>query len=350
MHLPSRSAVAAAACAAALALPRPAAAASFGDICEGTLYAGVAAPLGLVGAGAGFAAVAAGGYVLFDVGEALYVGFRESNVALQGGDPREIGGLRGKEDGSWNAWLVSRPAAPGESDRWFADLALDPRLQIGGADVDVLALRLGILSAENRNVYGLDVCTLFGRTLGDEYAIQAGLFNMVDGTVGGIQAGLANMAGDSLFGIQAAGFFNVAAGEAPSCGIQAAGLANRAREFYGIQAGYVNVADFVGGLQAGGYAESDFVAGAQVAIACRTDSLAGLQVGVANVCFDLDDYSNAGDMAGVQIGVVNVCNGGAGFQVGVWNHAKHFEGVQLGLVNVIEDHEVPFLPILNIGF
>lgn len=351
MHISSRAIVATAAV-AALALPRPAAAASFGDICEGSLYAGAAAPLGIVGGAAGFAAAAAAGYVLFDTGEALYVGFRESNVALQGRDPREIGGVRGpgKIGDSWSAWLVSRPEVPDDTERWFADLALDPRLQIGGADVDVLGLRLGILSAENNNVYGLDVCTLFGRTLGDEYAIQAGLFNMVDGTVGGLQAGLANYAGDSLFGFQAAGFFNIAAGEAPSYGIQAAGLANRAREFYGMQAGYVNVADIVGGLQAGGYAEADFVAGAQVAIVCRADELAGLQVGVANICFDLDDFSNAGDMAGAQIGVVNVCNRGAGLQVGVWNHAKHFEGVQLGLVNVIEDHEVPFLPVLNIGF
>ncbi len=349
MRIPARSAVAATAV-AALVLPRPAAAASFGNACESALYAGAAAPLGIVGGAAGFAAAAAAGYVLFDVGEALYVGFRESNVALQGLDPREIGGVRGPEKGLWNAWLVSRPAVPDDAERWFADFAIDPRLQIGGADVDVLGLRLGILSAENRNVYGLDVCTLLGRTLGDEYAIQAGLFNLVDGTVGGLQAGLANLAGDSLYGIQAAGFFNVAGGEAPSYGIQAAGLANRAGEFYGIQAGYVNVADFVGGLQAGGYAESDFVAGTQVAIVCRTDSLAGLQVGVANICMDLDDFANAGDMAGAQIGVVNVCNRGAGLQVGVWNHAKHFEGVQLGLVNVIEDHEVPFLPILNVGF
>ncbi len=350
MRLPARSAVAATAVAAALALPRPATAASFGNICEGTLYAGAAAPLGIVGGAAGFAAAAAAGYVLFDTGEALYVGFRESNVALQGRDPREISGVRGPEKGLWNAWLVSRPAVPDDAERWFADLALDPRLQIGGADVDVLGLRLGLLSAENRNVYGLDVCTLLGRTLGDEYAIQAGLFNLVDGTVGGLQAGLANVSGDALYGIQAAGFFNAAAGEVPSYGIQVAGLANRAREFYGIQAGYVDVADFVGGLQAGGYAESDFVAGAQVAIVCRTDALAGLQVGVANICLDLDDFANAGDMAGVQIGVVNVCNGGAGLQVGVWNHAKHFEGVQLGLVNVIEDHDVPFLPVLNVGF
>ena len=351
MRISSRTVVATAA-AAALALPRPASAASFGDICEGSLYAGVAAPLVVVGAAAGFAAAVVGGYVLFDTGEAIYVGFRESNAALQGKDPAEIRGVRHpKASGNdFSAWLTTAPQVPGETERWFADLALDPRLQIGGADVDVLGLRLGILSAENNNVYGLDVCTLLGRTYGDEYAIQVGLFNLVDGSVGGLQAGLANVSGDSLYGLQAAGFFNIAAGEAPSYGLQVAGLANRAREFYGLQAGYVNVADVVGGLQAGGYAESDFIAGAQVAIACRTDTLAGLQVGVANICLDLDDFSNAGDMAGAQIGVVNVCNRGAGLQVGVWNHAKHFEGVQLGLVNVIEDHEVPFLPVLNIGF
>lgn len=352
MHAPSRSLLAAAACAVALVSPGPARAASFGDICEGTLYAGAAFPLFYAGAIAGVGAVVVGGYTLFDMGEALYVGFREANAALQGNDPRAIGGARAGAtgDGSWNAWLVSRPAVPDDAERWFADLAFDPRLQLGGADVDVIGMRLGVLSAENRNVWGLDVCTLLGRTLGDEYAIQAGLFNLVDGRIGGLQAGLANLSGRSLYGIQAAGFFNVAGGEDPSCGVQVAGFANRARDLYGVQVGYVDVADFLGGLQAGGYAEADRVAGAQIAIVCRADGLDGLQVGVANVCLDLDDPSSAGDMSGAQLGLVNVCNRGAGLQLGLWNHAKSFTGVQIGLVNVIEDHEVPFLPVFNAGF
>lgn len=352
MHAPLRSVLATAACAVAFTSIGPARAASFGNICEGTLYAGAAFPLFYAGAIAGVGAAVVGGYTLFDMGEAFYVGFRESNAALQGNDPREVGGVRAGAiaDGSWNTWLVSRPAVPDDAERWFADLAYDPRLQLGGADVDVVGMRLGILSAENRNVMGLDVCTLLGRTLGDEYALQAGLFNLVDGRVGGLQAGLANLSGRSLYGIQAAGFFNVAGGDAPSYGIQAAGFANRAHDLFGVQIGYVDVADVLGGLQAGGYAEADRAAGAQVAIVCRADELEGLQIGVANVCLDLDDPSKAGDMSGAQLGLVNVCNRGTGLQLGLWNHAKSFAGVQIGLVNVIEDHEVPFLPIFNAGF
>ena len=345
IHTTIRSALAATICAAALVLPRPASAESFGEVCEGALYAGAAAPLFYVGFIGGMAAVAAGSYTIFDVGEAFYVGFRESGIALQGGDPREISYPKTKR-----RWLVSHPAAPADAERWPIDLAFDPRAQIGGAGVDVLIFRLGILSAENRNVYGLDVCTLLGRTLGDEYALQAGLFNLVDGRVGGLQAGLANLSGGTLCGIQAAGFFNVAGGEAPSLGIQVAGIANRARTFHGMQAGYVNVADHIVGFQTGGYSEADRVAGFQAAVACRAESLDGVQVGALNVCLDLDDTAKAGDMNGVQIGAVNVCNRGAGLQIGVWNHARHFEGVQIGLVNVIEDHEFPFLPVFNAGF
>ncbi len=346
----TRVALAAAVCAATLVSPRHAAAESFGSVCEGALYSGAAAPLVLVGAIGGVAAVAASGYILFDVGEAFYVGFRESGAALQGKDPSEIGGLRNSKKSGPKAWLVSRPKVPADARRWIADLAFDPRAQIGGADVDVLGFRLGILSAENCNVYGLDVCTILGRTLGDEYGVQAGLFNLVDGNVGGLQAGLANLSGDSLLGLQAAGFFNVAGGDSPSYGLQVAGVANRARDFLGLQAGYVDVADSLVGMQVGGYTEADRVAGLQVAVTSRAKSLAGLQVGVANVCFDLDDSSNAGDMSGAQIGVANFCNSGSGLQIGVWNQANHFRGVQLGLVNVIKDHEMPFLPILNAGF
>ncbi len=349
MCIVSRAALAAAVCAVSVASPRPASAASFGEVCEDALYSGAAAPLVFVGAIGGVAAVAAGGYALFDIGEAFYVGFRESNAALYGKDPREISSVRNQNKSGATAWLVSRPGLSDDAECWFADLAFDPRAQIGGADVDVLGFRLGILSAENRNVYGLDVCTLLGRTLGDEYAIQVGLFNLVDGSVGGLQAGLANRSGDCLRGIQAAGFFNVAAGDSPSYGLQVAGVANRSRDFNGLQAGYVNVADTLVGMQVGGYAEADCVEGLQVAVVGRAKSLAGLQVGAANVCLDLFDTSSAGDMAGTQIGVLNFCNSGDGLQIGVWNQAKHFRGVQLGLVNIIEDHEIPFLPILNAG-
>ena len=276
----------------------------------------IGAPVGAV-AGAGVGGTLLGVcYTFFDMGEPLCVGVRESYTAILGEDPRTVGNdMLGKHT------LFHHPTAPNLATPSPVDVSLDPRLQFGGADVDVLGLRLGIFSAENRNVYGFDFCTLLGRSLGDEYALQAGLFNLVDGSTGGLQAGLSNVSLDALYGIQTAGFANVAGGETPSYGLQAAGLVNRAGDFYGAQVGCLNAADYV----------------------------AGLQVGVANMGFDRSG-PKAGDVHGVQVGVVNACNSGAGLQVGLWNNARTFAGVQIGLVNVIEDHDLPFMPIVNAGF
>ncbi len=275
-------------------------------------------PIGAgVGGGVGVALFCTG-YTLFDMGEPLYVGVHESLAVLTGEDPRTIG----NGTALWmNDTLFTHRTAPSEARQIPVDFSIDPRLQFGGADVDVLGLRLGIFSAENRNVYGFDLCALLGRSLGDEYALQAGLFNLVDGSTGGIQAGLSNVSLDALYGIQTAGFANVAGGDTPSYGLQAAGLVNRAGDFYGAQVGCLNAADYV----------------------------AGLQVGVANMGFDRSG-PKAGDVHGVQVGVVNACNSGAGLQVGLWNNARRFAGVQIGLVNVIENHDLPFMPIVNAGF
>ena len=278
----------------------------------------VGLPIGTVaGAGVG-GALFCTGYTLFDVGEPLCAGTRETFAAILGEDSRTFGnGTSSWADGT----LFNHRVAPSAAAQRPVDVSLDPRLQFGGADVDVLGLRLGVFSAENRNVYGLDLCTLLGRSLGDEYALQAGLFNLVDGSTGGLQAGLSNVSLDALYGIQTAGFANVAGGDTPSYGLQAAGLVNRAGDFYGAQVGCLNAADYV----------------------------AGLQVGLANVGFDRRG-PKSGDVHGVQVGVVNACNSGAGLQVGLWNNARTFAGVQIGLVNVIEDHDLPFLPIVNAGF
>lgn len=339
------------ACAALAAAPVPSRAASFGNICEGALYAGAAFPLVYVGAIAGVGAAVVGGYTLFDVGESFYVGFRESSRALQDVPPEPFvaPGALGRNHAMLGAGTEAEEGA--DAVPQIADLAIDPRLQIGDGFTDVIGLRLALFSAENRNVSGLDVCLLAGHTIGDETGIQIGLFDLVGGDTTGIQiGGLSSVSRGSLLGIQIGGLFGVAGGDAPSCGLQLAGVAARARDFRGGQLGYVAVADDFAGLQLGGYAEADRVRGGQIALAARADSLDGFQIGVVNVCLDLDASPRTGEMNGAQIGLVNVCDSGAGLQLGLWNQARTFAGVQIGLCNVITEGPVPFLPIVNASF
>ncbi len=341
-----------AACAALAAAPAPSRAASFGNICEGALYAGAAFPLVYVGAIAGVGAAVVGGYTLFDVGESFYVGFRESSRALQDVPPEPFvaPGALGRNHAMLGAGTEAGEAGANAVPQ-IADLAIDPRLQIGDGFTDVLGLRLALFSAENRNVSGLDVCLLAGHTIGDETGIQIGLFDLVGGDTTGLQlGGLSSVSRGSLLGIQLGGLFGTAGGDDPSYGLQLAGIAARARDFYGVQLGYVAVADDFAGLQFGGYAEADRVRGGQLALAARADSLDGFQIGAVNVCLDLDASPRTGEMNGAQIGLVNVCDSGAGLQLGLWNQARTFAGVQIGLCNVITEGPVPFLPIVNASF
>ena len=254
------SAVLLALCAALAAAPAPSRAASFGNVCEGALYAGAAFPLVYVGAIAGVGAAVVGGYALFDVGESFYVGFRESSRALQDVPPEPFvaPGAVGRNHAMLGAAMESEEGA--DAVPQIADLAIDPRLQIGDGNTDVIGLRLALFSAENRNVSGLDVCLLAGHTIGDETGIQIGLFDLVGGDTTGLQiGGLSSVSRGSLLGIQLGGLFGTAGGDDPSCGLQLAGIAARARDFRGIQLGYVAVADDFAGLQLGGYAEADRV-------------------------------------------------------------------------------------------
>ncbi len=71
-----------------------------------------------------------------------------------------------------------------------------------------------------------------------------------------------------------------------------------------------------------------------------------------------------GEYAGFQTGVANYTEKGKALQIGFYNGAEHIEGLQLGvinttrtmigiqigLVNVIQDNDVPFLPIINCYF
>lgn len=82
----------------------------------------------------------------------------------------------------------------------------------------------------------------------------------------------------------------------------------------------------------------------------------GLQISTVN-------YAKS-NFSGLQIGVANYCTAGEAFQLGFYNGAEHIEGfqcgvinftrtmigVQLGLLNVIQNNDVPFMPIFNCYF
>ncbi len=61
-------------------------------------------------------------------------------------------------------------------------------------------------------------------------------------------------------------------------------------------------------------------------------------------------WNEANSMRGAQLGLVNVSGETEGFQVGIINRSETMHGYQIGLVHVIRDAELPFCPIVNIGF
>ena len=71
-----------------------------------------------------------------------------------------------------------------------------------------------------------------------------------------------------------------------------------------------------------------------------------------------------GDMQGMQFAPVNLTQDGAGFQIGAFNRAERFtglqigvanyayqmQGLQIGLFNIIQDSNIPFMPVINAAF
>lgn len=71
------------------------------------------------------------------------------------------------------------------------------------------------------------------------------------------------------------------------------------------------------------------------------DKFTGLQVGAVNI----------GDrVSALQVGLYNGADDMSGLQVGLINHTRLMRGVQIGLINVIENNDIPFLPIVNFFF
>jgi len=88
-----------------------------------------------------------------------------------------------------------------------------------------------------------------------------------------------------------------------------------------------------------------------------TDSLAGWQIGIYNSA-GLGDmlgiqsglWNESKTMYGLQVGLVNLADYSKGLQIGLINRVEQMRGYQIGLINVIRSGDVPFCPILNVGF
>lgn len=149
------------------------------------------------------------------------------------------------------------------------------------------------------DVYGLRVNAFVGHHRDVAFIDVGFLGNIADGNLSGIEiGGLYNRIGSSDGAIQIGGLLNYVQRE--FCGFQASFLVNRV--------------------------EGD---------------MEGLQVAAVNM---------TQDGAGIQIGVLNRAERFSGLQIGLANYAYQLQGVQIGVFNVIEDSNIPFMPVLNVAF
>lgn len=106
-------------------------------------------------------------------------------------------------------------------------------------------------------------------------------------------------------------------------------LYGRCHDFYGLDLGLVNHA--TGN-------ETAFAAGL---INCTEKEFIGLQIGAVNI---------GSRVQALQIGLFNEADDASALQIGLINHARMMQGMQIGLVNVIEENDLPFLPVINFFF
>ena len=194
----------------------------------------------------------------------------------------------------------------------------------------------------------------------DVYGLRLDLpYGNNKGKLVGVDLGVVGVLSEGMTGLQVTGF-NLAY-IAPVKGLQIGAIANRDRDFHGVQiSGIVNW-------------NEDESAGVQIGTVNYGGELAGLQIGgiswmvgnFSGVSFDaalvtrsnFTGWSLAGfnygnkDVSGVQMGGVNVAAGSSsGLQLGLINMAKHHEGLQLGLININSSGFLPCLPGINFNF
>lgn len=106
-------------------------------------------------------------------------------------------------------------------------------------------------------------------------------------------------------------------------------LYGKCHNLYGLDAGLVN------------YTVNKEVGLAAGLVNYAGKSFTGLQVGAVNI---------GKEVHALQVGVYNGADDMSGFQIGLINHARIMRGVQIGVINVIENNDLPFLPIVNFFF
>ncbi len=115
----------------------------------------------------------------------------------------------------------------------------------------------------------------------------------------------------------------------------------------------------VNGMDLGLIGHSRYFNGFQINVLRNevTDALAGWQIGCYNTAGLGDSlglqtglWNEAQTLYGFQVGLVNLADYCQGFQVGLVNRVEDMHGYQIGLVNIIRGGNVPFCPLINIGY
>ncbi len=115
----------------------------------------------------------------------------------------------------------------------------------------------------------------------------------------------------------------------------------------------------VSGMDLGLIGRSQYYNGIQINLLRNDvkDELSGWQIGLYNTAGRCDVcglqtglWNESQTVFGFQVGLVNLADYAKGFQVGLINRSETLYGYQLGLINIIRGSELPFCPLLNIGF
>ena len=111
----------------------------------------------------------------------------------------------------------------------------------------------------------------------------------------------------------------------------------------GVDLGIVSKAQYTTALQFNlmNIVEQEGV-GLQVGLFNLAQSYSGMQFGIFNLC--------GSSFTGLQAGFLNYASICSGVQFGIVNNCKSMRGVQVGLINVIQESNLPFLPIVNMKF
>ena len=199
-------------------------------------------------------------------------------------------------------------------------------IQFPSASDNVYGLRLGLVSAYNNEVIGLDLAPV----------------GIADSNLKGAQFSLFTWSSDSVYGLQIGALANVVVENTIACQLGAVNVVRG--DAGGIQLSLANYANSFAGVQFGCLFNWNRAASA------------GVQAGLVNE--DLEEFAgasfgainNAGSIVGFQLGVFNFTDKMTGVQIGFINAAGDMKGVQIGALNMICDHRVPVLPVANGSF